>query len=46
VRQVYEIGGAATSTSGLEERAEIYGQFLSTCADCHRITEARIGMER
>lgn len=42
VRNVYEIGTRAEKTSEPSERAELYGSFLTTCIDCHRLTGAVI----
>jgi hypothetical protein len=42
VRQVYEIGTRAEKTSHPEERAQLYGQFLTTCIECHDLTGAII----
>jgi cytochrome c553 len=33
--QVRELGARAREASGLEQRAEVYGQVLATCANCH-----------
>ena len=43
VQQVYEIGSRAETLSDSHERAEIYGDFLTTCIDCHLLTGAIIG---
>ena len=40
VRHIYELGARAEDAVGPEERADVYGAFLSTCADCHRLTMA------
>jgi len=42
VQQVYELGTDAQSTTHPEVRAEIYGEFLDTCNECHILTAARI----
>jgi len=42
VRQVYELGTSAESTSDSEDRADLYGEFLNTCHECHVLTAARI----
>jgi cytochrome c553 len=42
VRKVYEIGTRAERASEPSERAELYGSFLTTCIDCHRLTGAVI----
>lgn len=42
VRQVYDLGSRAQSTSDPEARAELYGAFLNTCHECHVLTAARI----
>ncbi len=33
--KIYEIGAEAAKTSGAEQRARVYGEYLSTCAGCH-----------
>jgi len=43
VQQVYEIGSRAGTVSESHARAEVYGDFLTTCIDCHRLTGAIIG---
>jgi len=43
IRQVYDLGEEAASASDSHHRAEIYGEFLNTCTECHRLTEANIG---
>jgi hypothetical protein len=42
VTQVYSLGAEAEAAQGSEERARIYGEFLTTCIDCHRLTKAII----
>jgi len=42
VQQVYTLGGQAETASDSEARAELYGQFLNTCTECHDLTAARI----
>ena len=42
IRQVYSLGGRAEATSDSHERADLYGEFLNTCTECHRLTAARI----
>ena len=42
VRQVYDLGTQAQSTTDSEARAELYGAFLNTCNECHVLTKARI----
>jgi mono/diheme cytochrome c family protein len=42
VRKVYEIGTRAEKAPEPRERAELYGSFLTTCIDCHRLTGAVI----
>lgn len=37
-----EIGGEAIMTSGLEQRAALYGRLLATCGDCHQLIGVRI----
>lgn len=36
---VHELGAAALQAGDLDARAAIYGEFLATCASCHRATE-------
>jgi mono/diheme cytochrome c family protein len=42
VRQVYTLGVQADRATTPEDRARIYGEFLTTCIDCHVLTEAII----
>ena len=42
VGKVYEMGMEAESTTDSEARAELYGEFLTTCNECHVLTAARI----
>jgi hypothetical protein len=42
IRQVYALGSRAEQASDSEQRAEIYGEFLNTCMECHRLTAAYI----
>ncbi len=42
VQTVYQIGSRAEGVSASEERASLYGEFLTTCIDCHRLTGALI----
>ncbi len=42
IRQVYALGTQAERASDSGERAEIYGEFLNTCTECHRLTAAYI----
>jgi hypothetical protein len=42
VQAVYEMGVRAEKVSEPQERARIYGEFLTTCIDCHRMTGALI----
>jgi cytochrome c553 len=42
VRQVYEIGTQSEKASDPSRRAELYGEFLTTCIDCHELTGAVI----
>lgn len=42
VRQIYDLGGKARSAASSSERAELYGEFLNTCNECHLLTEAQI----
>jgi mono/diheme cytochrome c family protein len=42
VSQVYELGVAAEATEDPTLRGEVYGKFLTTCAECHRLTGAII----
>jgi len=43
VQQVYQVGTRAGTVSDAQARAEVYGEFLTTCIDCHRLTSAIIG---
>jgi cytochrome c553 len=43
VQQVYSLGSRAETVSDPHERSEIYGEFLTTCIDCHQLTSAIIG---
>ena len=43
VQEVYELGTRAGTTSDPHQRAEVYGDFLTTCIDCHLLTGAIIG---
>jgi len=38
VRHVYDLGAEAAQATEPHRRAEIYGEFLATCADCHQLT--------
>lgn len=42
VRQVYELGTQAEGTTDREARADLYGEFLNTCYECHLLTAAHI----
>lgn len=42
IRQVYQVGIQANTTSDPHARAELYGDFLTTCIDCHQLTGAII----
>lgn len=42
VQQVYELGNEAQATDHPQARAELYGDFLNTCNECHILTAARI----
>ena len=33
--RIYEIGAEAAKTEGLDARAKVYGEYLTTCAGCH-----------
>lgn len=41
VRHIYDLAGRAETATSVQDRAQIYGEFLNTCADCHRLTLAR-----
>jgi hypothetical protein len=41
-QQVYELGNRAENLSNSQARAEVYGEFLNTCIDCHQLTSAII----
>lgn len=43
VMQVYELAGEATHAHDSNDRARIFGEFLYACAECHSLTEAKIG---
>jgi hypothetical protein len=43
VRHIYDLGGRAGAASDPRDRAVLYGEFLNTCTECHRLTEAKIG---
>lgn len=43
VQQVYRLGTRAGTVEDPQGRAEVYGEFLTTCIDCHRLTSAIIG---
>jgi len=43
VRQVYDLGTQAEQASDPHARAGVYGNFLATCIDCHKLTSAIIG---
>jgi hypothetical protein len=43
VKNVYDLAGQAGSATDSNERAVLYGEFLNTCAECHQLTEAKIG---
>ncbi|HLT37051.1 MAG TPA: hypothetical protein VK034_12220, partial [Enhygromyxa sp.] len=32
---IYEVGARAAATKTAEDRARVYGEYLSTCAGCH-----------
>ncbi|WP_217909921.1 hypothetical protein [Pseudenhygromyxa sp. WMMC2535] len=33
--RIYEVGARALETEGADERAAVYGEYLTTCAGCH-----------
>ena len=41
-QQVYQLGNRAETMSDPQAQAEIYGEFLTTCIDCHQLTGAII----
>ncbi len=43
VQQVYSLGSRAETAHSSEARAELYGEFLTTCINCHELTGAIIG---
>ena len=43
IRQVYDTGSRAKTVTDPHARAEVYGDFLNTCIDCHELTAAIIG---
>lgn len=42
VQQVYTLGSRAETAQDSEARAQVYGEFLTTCIDCHTLTGAII----
>jgi hypothetical protein len=42
IQQVYDLAAQAEAAEEPEDRAEVYGTFLTTCIDCHQLTEAII----
>ncbi len=42
VQRVYALADRAARATSQNERAEVYGEFLDTCTECHRLTAARI----
>jgi hypothetical protein len=42
IHQLYDLGSQAEGESDSHARAEIYGDFLTTCIDCHELTSAII----
>lgn len=42
VRQIYDLGGKARTAANSSERAELYGEFLHSCNECHLLTEVQI----
>lgn len=43
VMQVYDLAGKASKADDSDQRARVFGDFLNTCAECHQLTEAKIG---
>jgi hypothetical protein len=43
VQKVYQVGAEAENATDPHARAEVYGDFLTTCIDCHELTSAIIG---
>jgi mono/diheme cytochrome c family protein len=43
VKSVYDLAVQAGEAKTSNERALLFGEFLNTCAECHRLTEAKIG---
>jgi len=41
-RHIYELAAQAETAADRGERAELYGEFLATCADCHRLTMVQV----
>ncbi|MFC1791919.1 hypothetical protein ACFL0I_05620 [Gemmatimonadota bacterium] len=41
-QRVYSLGSEAEACTDPGERADLYGKFLTTCIDCHRLTSAII----
>ncbi len=42
IRHVYDLGNQAETAVDSGSRAALYGDFLNTCSECHRLTDARI----
>jgi hypothetical protein len=42
-QRVHELGTEATETLGFNDRAAVYGQLITTCAQCHIMMEAGPG---
>jgi mono/diheme cytochrome c family protein len=42
IRQVYALGSRAESTADPNDRADLYGEFLNTCQECHVLTAAQL----
>lgn len=43
VQHVYALGARAKEAESAEDRAQVYGEFLTTCTNCHRLTMVEIG---
>ena len=41
VGQAHELGREAKDAAGAEARGKLYGEFLGTCADCHKAAKGK-----
>lgn len=42
-QRVHELGKTANQTTGFRDRAALYGELITTCAECHRLMDAGPG---